>query len=133
MKLNRKWLIAAAIVLVLVVPVVITRIAATIVAIGTSLPELIASLVAAVRGHGDVALGNVIGSCLYNILGIGGFTAIVAPSAIPEALIRFDLPVLLAASGIVIIAMLRGRHIWRTEGALLLTGYAAYLWFLIPA
>lgn len=104
----------------------------TIVAVGTSMPELVASLVAALRGHGDVALGNVIGSCLYNILGIGGATAMISPGPIPESLVRFDLPVMLAASVLMLLFALNGRHIWRIEGAVLLGGYVGYLYVLLP-
>ena len=55
----------------------------TIVAVGTSLPELVTSVIAALRRHGDVAFGNVLGSNIYNILGIGGTVAVIAPMEIP--------------------------------------------------
>ncbi len=100
----------------------------TIVAVSTSLPCLATSLIAALRGEREIAVGNVIGSNLFNLLGVLGFTALVAPlplSVSPNAL-DFDLPVML---GVVVLCLARvytGYRITRAEGFLLLGLYLAY-------
>lgn len=109
-----------------------TVIGLTIVAIGTSLPELVTSLVAAYRGHSDVAVGNVLGSCVYNILGIGGVVGLLAPTNIPASIIHYDNFVMLAASVALVIAASNGGRITRLEGLAMLTAYAAYLYSLFP-
>jgi cation:H+ antiporter len=108
-----------------------TVIGLTIVAFGTSAPELVTAAVAAWRRHGELAFGNVIGSNLYNILGIGGFTAIAAPNSVPAELLPVEFPVLLASAvAVLVIAMWRGRF-GRLAGAILLSGYLAHLVFLL--
>ncbi|KUO55742.1 MAG: sodium:calcium antiporter [Alphaproteobacteria bacterium BRH_c36] len=104
----------------------------TVVAIGTSLPELVTSVIAALRRHGDVALGNVIGSNIYNILGIGGVTAIVAPTSIPPEIVRFDNPVMIAVSVFLLALIWRGLTISRLQGGALVACYALYLFSLWP-
>jgi cation:H+ antiporter len=104
-----------------------TAIGLTLVAIGTSLPELAISLVAAWRGHGDVAFGNLVGSNIFNILGILGVTSLYAPLAAPPELLQRDLWVLLAATGALLVFAWSAWRIARWEGALFLAGYAAYL------
>ena len=103
-----------------------TIIGLTIVAIGTSLPELVTSLVAAIRKQGDVAFGNIVGSNIYNILGILGVTAIVKPIPVPQEIANVDIWVMLAATAtLIIFAFSRGR-IGRVEGAIMLAGYVGY-------
>jgi cation:H+ antiporter len=102
----------------------------TLVAVGTSLPELATSLVAAWRRQTELAYGNVVGSNIYNLLGILGVTALVSPLPVPVALLAFDLPVMLAATAALILFALTGWRIGRREGAVLLAGYALYLWSL---
>jgi len=75
-----------------------TVIGLTIVAVGTSLPELATSVIAAFKRHGDVALGNIIGSNIFNLLGILGTTALYRPIAVPAEIVSFDAWVMLAAS-----------------------------------
>ena len=104
----------------------------TIVAVGTSLPELVTSLIAAVRKHADVALGNVMGSNIYNVLGIAGTTGVISPTAIPEQIVRYDNFVMLAASVGLLVFAQSGRRITRLEGALLLAAYIAYIVSLLP-
>lgn len=99
----------------------------TIVAVGTSLPEFVTSVMAAVRGQGDVAFGNIIGSNIYNILGILGVTAVISPVEIPGQIIRFDLWVMLGATLVLVLFAFTGRRINRIEGAILLLCYAVYL------
>lgn len=109
-----------------------TVIGLTIVAIGTSLPELVTSVVAALRRHSDVAIGNVLGSNIYNILGIGGVTALIAPTDIPEQVARFDAPVMVAVSVALLLVAFTGSRITRWEGAALVAGYAAYVYAIWP-
>jgi cation:H+ antiporter len=99
----------------------------TLVAVGTSLPELATGLVAAWRGQAELAYGNVVGSNIYNVLGILGVTALVSPLPVPPVLLAFDLPVMLAATAALILFALTGWRIGRREGAVLLAGYALYL------
>ncbi len=99
----------------------------TVVALGTSMPELVTSLVAAYRKHSDLALGNVLGSNIYNVLMIGGLTGIIAPIRVPDTIVRVDNPVMLAASLLLLIFASSGMRIGRIEGLLLLLGYVAYV------
>jgi cation:H+ antiporter len=99
----------------------------TVVAIGTSLPELATSVVAALRRHGDVALGNVIGSNIFNILGIAGVTAVVTPITIPAEIMRLDVWVMTAAAVVLIAFGATSRGVGRVEGVILLAAYAGYL------
>jgi cation:H+ antiporter len=103
----------------------------TIVAIGTSLPELVTSVVAARRGAADVALGNVLGSNLFNLLGILGATALAHPIAVPEGILRGDVWVMAAATVALVFVAVTGWRITRTEGVALLTAYGGYLTWLV--
>jgi cation:H+ antiporter len=105
----------------------------TIVAIGTSLPELVTSVMAALRREGEIAFGNVVGSNIYNVLGIGGVTAIAANGGVPPSFVTFDLP-LLAAIAIGLMALLwASRHIGRVTGGLMVAGYIGYIVWLLFA
>ena len=100
----------------------------TIIAISTSLPELATSLVAAVRGQREIAVGNVIGSNVFNLLGVLGLTALLAPvplSVSPNAL-AFDLPVMLGVAALCLPVFYTGYRITRGEGLLFLGLYLAY-------
>ena len=108
-----------------------TLIGLTIVAVGTSLPELVTSVIAAVRKQSEIAFGNVIGSNIYNILGIGGVTMIFAPSGIADDLITRDLPIMLASSILIIFILMKWRKFGRISGAILVSCYCLYLGFLI--
>ena len=99
----------------------------TIVAVGTSLPELITSVLAARRGHSDVALGNIVGSNIFNILGILGATALVKPIPIPSEIVAYDNWVMLGATTLLIGACVTQWRISRTEGAVMLGLYVAYI------
>ena len=102
----------------------------TIVAAGTSLPELAASTVAAVRGQGDLAIGNVVGSNVFNLLGILGSTALVSPIS-GEGLRPGDFEAMLFVSLLVLPLMWSGFRLNRIEGAVLLLLYGAYVWSLL--
>lgn len=104
----------------------------TIIAIGTSLPELVTSLVAAYRGHSDVAVGNVLGSCVYNVLGIGGVVGVLAPTDVPHQIIVYDNFIMVAAAFALVILASNGGRITRIEGASLLAAYVAYIYSLWP-
>ncbi len=107
-----------------------TVVGLTIVAVGTSLPELATSVVAAFRRQGDIAFGNVLGSNIYNIFGILGVTAIVHPLAIPSRIAQVDIWILLAATVLLVVFAVTGRRLSRGEGAAFLVMYAAYAAFL---
>jgi cation:H+ antiporter len=104
----------------------------TIVAIGTSMPEIVTSLVAALRKHSDVALGNILGSNIYNILAIGGTTALIAPTDVPVRIAHFDNLVMVGAAVLLLTFARTGYRVVRLEGLVLLTFYAAYIWSLWP-
>jgi len=105
-----------------------TVIGLTLVAVGTSLPELAVTIVAAIRRQLDVALGNILGSNIFNILGILGVTAVVQPLGIPEQVVRFDIWAMLLATGAMLLFAMTRKRIDRWEGGVLLAGYALYLW-----
>lgn len=109
-----------------------TVIGLTIVAVGTSMPEFITSMVAALRKHADVALGNIMGSNIYNILGIGGVTGIISPTPIPAEIVSFDNLYMAGAALAMLIFAQSGLRIGRLEGAALLAGYGLYLYLLWP-
>ncbi len=110
-----------------------TLIGLTIVAVGTSLPELVTCVIAALRKQSEVAIGNILGSNIYNILGIGGATALLAPTIMPPELVRFDLFVMLAATLALLFFARSGMRIGRTEGAVLLGSYILYIIVSWPA
>jgi cation:H+ antiporter len=105
----------------------------TIVAVGTSMPEFVTSVVAALRRHGDVALGNIMGSNIYNILGIGGVTGLISPTVVPAQIVAYDNLVMLAASVALFVFAWTGYRISRMEGAILLAAYALYVYSLLPS
>ncbi|PHP65570.1 sodium:calcium antiporter [Zhengella mangrovi] len=105
----------------------------TIVAVGTSLPELATSLVAAIRGNSAVSLGNIVGSNIFNVFGILGITAIVTPVPVSTAMQQFDIPVMVI-SALLLLAILRfASRIPRLAGAAMLAGYAVYVGVLYAA
>lgn len=99
----------------------------TLVALGTSLPELAATVVAAMRKHTDVAIGNILGSCTFNVLSILGLTALVSPLTFAADIQGIDIWVMLAATLAVVGMLIRGLCLRRWKGWVLLGGYAAYI------
>lgn len=99
----------------------------TIVAAGTSMPELVTSLVAAIKREGDIAIGNIIGSNIFNILGILGVTALVEPIVVPSQIRNVDGFLMCAVTLLFVAASITGRRISRGEGALFLALYVGYL------
>ncbi|MDN5568322.1 MAG: sodium:calcium antiporter, partial [Paracoccus sp. (in: a-proteobacteria)] len=96
-----------------------------------SLPELAASVASAVRGRADIALGNVVGSNIFNILAILGITSIVTPLSIPPEMLRLDLWVMLGTSALLAPFLFRGIALTRRVGGALLALYAGYIWVLL--
>ncbi len=105
----------------------------TVVAIGTSLPELATSVLAAIRGQRDIAVGNVVGSNLFNLLCVLGATGVVSSDGIPvgDDSLRIDFPVMLAATAALLPVVWRGFRIERWEGAMFVAFYVAYVTFLV--
>jgi cation:H+ antiporter len=105
----------------------------TIVAVGTSAPELVTTMVSTVKDDRDIAIGNILGSSVYNILLILGVTAVVAPrGAIVEPdLARIDIPVMVAATVVCIPVFITGRRVSRLEGGAFVASYLAYLMSLV--
>ncbi len=102
----------------------------TVVAIGTSLPELVTAVIAALKKQGDVAFGNIIGSNIYNTFGILGITAAVHPLEVPVEIIEFDIWVMLAATVMMLFFAVSGWRVSRREGAALFGLYILYIGIL---
>ena len=109
-----------------------TVIGLTIVAVGTSLPEFVTSVLAAIKREGDVAFGNIVGSNIYNILGIGGVTALMAPGVVPAEIVRFDNLLMIGVSLALVAFAWTGLRIARWEGGVLLAGYVVYVYAIWP-
>lgn len=103
----------------------------TIVAVGTSLPELATSVTAALRGKPELALGNVLGSNVFNVFGILGIAALVRPQRLEGAALSIDVPVMIALSVATAAACVSGRRLARWEGAVLLLAYGGYITALL--
>ncbi len=124
------FLVEGAVAIARVLGVSETVIGLTLVAIGTSLPELAISIIAALRRNVDIAIGNVIGSNLYNICGILGITSLVVPLPIPASIMVVDIWVMVLATCLLIGFLFSGLRIVRWEGLTLLACYAAYIGWL---
>lgn len=105
----------------------------TIVAVGTSMPEFVVSFLAAIGGKGDMAIGNIVGSNIFNIFAILGVCAICSPIVFTKTNIRRDIPTCIVATLALLGVTALNRDIARWEGILLLVGYALMLWFTIRA
>jgi cation:H+ antiporter len=108
-----------------------TIIGLTLVAVGTSLPELATTVMAAMRRSADVAVGNVIGSNIFNLLGIIGLTSLVGQLAVPAEMLSFDVWVMLATSFALIPFILFRHDIGKTVGVVFIAAYAAYVMMLV--
>lgn len=126
--LGSRWLVQGAVAIAGRLGVSELVIGLTIVAAGTSLPELATSVIASIRGERDIAVGNVIGSNLFNLLAVLGIAGVLAPDgvAVRRTSLQIDLPVMLATAIACLPVFLTGRRISRTEGILFLIGYVAY-------
>lgn len=103
----------------------------TVLALGTSLPELAASVVGAIRGEVGFAVGNVVGSNVYNVLAVLGIVAVITPIPVAPSTLRFEFPVLVGFTLVLVAMMATGRRLSRLDGALLLVGYAGFLYALV--
>ncbi len=131
--LGARWLVQGAVELARVLGVSELLIGLTIIAAGTSLPELATSVIASIRGERDIAVGNIVGSNIFNILAVLGAASAAAPDgvAVSPAVLRFDLPVMLAGAVVCLPVFFTGGRISRWEGVLLLGYYAAYIAYLV--
>lgn len=132
--LGSRWLVDAAVSFAQALGVSDHVIALTIVAAGTSLPEVATSITAALRGERDIAIGNVVGSNVFNLLGCVGATALVADGGLPiaDAVLEFDLWIALAVA-VACVPVFLHRRIARWQGALFLLYYGAYVAWLVLA
>jgi cation:H+ antiporter len=130
-----RWLVAGAIVAARAMGISEMVIGLTVVAVGTSLPEVATSVMASIRGQRDIAVGNVVGSNIYNVLAVLGAGAVVGPVGITisPAALRFDLPVLTAVSLACLPIFFTGSRISRPEGILFLAYYVMYTVYLVLA
>jgi cation:H+ antiporter len=133
--LGSNWLVEGAVTLARIWGVSQLVIGLTIVAAGTSLPELATSVVASLRGQRDIAVGNVVGSNIFNILAVLGLSAMVSPGGVQVSLaaLRFDFPVMLVTALACLPIFFTGGVIARWEGALFLGYYVAYTGYLVLA
>jgi cation:H+ antiporter len=134
--LGSQWLVDAAVVFAKALGVSDVVIGLTIVAAGTSMPEVATSVMAAYKGERDIAVGNVVGSNTFNILGCLGLSGIASGSlglAVPGAVLNFDLWVMLAVALACLPVFVTGREIARWEGGVFLLYYVAYVVYLILA
>lgn len=128
-----RWLVDGAVNLARALGVDEVVIGLTIVAGGTSLPEIATSVMASVRGERDIAVGNAVGSNIFNLLSVLGLTTIVAPSgvAVPSSVLAFDMPVMLVVAVACLPIFFTGYTISRWEGFIFLAYYVAYTLYLI--
>jgi cation:H+ antiporter len=133
--LGSRWLVDGAVALAQALGVSDVIIGLTIVAAGTSLPEVVTSVVATLKGERDIAIGNAVGSSIFNILSIVGIAALVTPGGlnVPTSIINFDLPVMIATSVACLPIFFSGMTIARWEGALFFAYYIAYTAYLVLA
>jgi cation:H+ antiporter len=131
--LGSRWLVDSAIAIARTFGLSELIIGLTIVAAGTSLPELATSAMASFRGERDIAVGNVVGSNIFNILAVLGLSALVSPDGInvSNAALRFDIPVMIAVAIVCLPIFFTGFRIGRREGGLFLGYYIAYTVYLI--
>jgi cation:H+ antiporter len=130
-----RWLVDGAIAIARSFGISEMVIGLTIVAAGTSLPELATSVVASIRGERDIAVGNVVGSNIFNILAVMGLSGAVSPMGLPvsPAILSFDIPVMIAVAIACLPIFFTGNLISRREGILFLFYYVAYTIYLILA
>ncbi|PDW03669.1 calcium/sodium antiporter [Candidatus Viridilinea mediisalina] len=133
--LGSRWLVDGAVGLARALGVSDVIIGLTIVAAGTSLPEVVTSVVATLRNERDIAIGNAIGSSIFNVLCIVGIASLVTPGGlnVPTSVINFDMPVMLAATIACLPIFFSGMTIARWEGALFFGYYIAYTTYLVLA
>ena len=128
-----RWLVDGAVSIARALELSELVIGLTIVAVGTSLPEVATSVIASLRGERDIAVGNIVGSNLFNIMAVLGLSAAVAPNGVnvPVAALQFDIPFMIAVAVACLPIFFTGYRIARWEGALFLAYYVAYTIYVI--
>lgn len=131
--LGAEWLVGGAVGIARAFGVSDALIGLTVVAIGTSAPELVTAIVSTVRGERDIAVGNLLGSSVYNILLILGITCMVPANGLTltHNLVWIDIPIMVAVSLVCIPIFISGRQVHRAEGAAMVAAYLGYLAFLL--
>jgi K+-dependent Na+/Ca+ exchanger-like protein len=129
--LGARWLVDGAIAFALWLGISELIVGLTIVAVGTSLPEIATSVVAGMRGEGDIVAGNVVGSNIFNILLVLGLSSIIAPVAVSQSALYGDIPVMILVALICFPVFFTGNKIVRWEGALFTGYYVAYTLYLV--
>jgi cation:H+ antiporter len=131
--LGAQWLVDAAVGMARAFSVSDALIGLTVVALGTTAPELVTTVVSTLRGERDIAIGNLLGSSIYNILLILGVTCLVPAHGLEltPALVRIDIPIMVAATLVCIPIFISGRRVGRVEGAAMVAAYLAFLVFLL--
>lgn len=131
--MGSRWFVDASILIAKSMGVSDLVISLTIVAAGTSLPEVATSVIAAIKGEKDIAVGNVVGSNIFNILGIGGLCGILSGHGVSVApsLLQFDIPVMIAVSLACLPIFFSGHRINRAEGVIFLGYYILYTAYLL--
>lgn len=131
--MGARWLVQSAVELATAWGVNEAVIGLTIVAAGTSLPEVLTSIVATIKGERDIAVGNVVGSNIFNLLGVLGISGLVSPIPLlaGEQMATLDIPVMLGTAVLCVPLFFSGAVLSRAEGVLFLTLYVAYVWMLI--
>ena len=104
----------------------------TVLALGTSLPELAASVVGAVRGETGFSVGNVVGSNIYNVLAVLGIVALIVPISVSPSTLRFELPAMVVFTLVLTAMMIHGDRLSRVDGAVLVCGYVVFVYLLVP-
>jgi cation:H+ antiporter len=130
--IGSRWLVAGGSGLLLELGFSELFVGLTVLALGTSLPELAASAVGAIRGETAFAIGNVVGSNIYNILAVLGIVALITPIEIAPSTLRFELPILLVFTVVLVAMMGHGRRLGRLDGVVLLSGYVGFVYLLLP-
>lgn len=131
--LGARWLVQSAVEIASAWGVSEAIIGLTIIAMGTSLPEVMTSIVAALKGERDIAIGNVVGSNIFNVLCVLGISGVVSPTPLLAGaqMAQIDIPVMLGVAALCAPLFFTGAIVSRIEGALFLVLYGAYVWLLI--
>lgn len=131
--LGSRWLVSGAVEIAAFLGVSDTVVGLTIVAAGTSMPEVATSIMATIRGQRDIAVGNVVGSNIFNLLAVLGIAGVLSPDglSVSPSLVAFDIPIMMAIAVICLPIFASGRTISRVEGLVLLSWYVAYTTVLV--
>ncbi|MFC4436761.1 MULTISPECIES: calcium/sodium antiporter [Natrialbaceae] len=130
--IGSRWLVAGGSDLLLKLGFSELFVGLTVLALGTSLPELAASVIGAIRDETAFAVGNVVGSNIYNVLAVLGIVALITPIEIAPSTLRFELPVLVVFTVVLVAMMGYGRRLSRLDGVALVAGYVAFVTLLLP-